>query len=149
MSLFVQLERYVGQYGGEGINHEDQTFTGEFVLSKSINSFSISFKATGAKGELYHEERTTIALSTNEKPGLWSVNTNNPVMLQHDFRREVSEPGVKKIIFGFGDTETLSSFREEITLEMYENGDLGYRYSWGMPGGEFRDRSGLRMVKKP
>jgi hypothetical protein len=148
MSIFERLERFVGKYSGEGLNHEGQPFIGEFSLSKSISSYCVHFKANGLNGDLYHEEQTTIALQPNQKPALWSVNTNNPMMLQHELRRELQESEMLKIVFGFGDLNIAQSFREEITLELHSNGDIGYRYSWGMPGGEFRERSGVRLIKQ-
>lgn len=102
MTELALLENFVGKYKGEGINHESQKFVGELTLSKSINSFLLHFKATGIDGEIYHEEQTTIALHPHQKLGLWSVNTNNPVMLQHELRRQTNEGEATKLIFGFG-----------------------------------------------
>jgi hypothetical protein len=33
----------------------------------------------------------------------------------------------------------------EIAIDLHPGGDLGYRFAWGLPGGEFAPRSGVRM----
>ncbi len=147
-SVFDQIEKYLGTYKGEGINHEQQPFVGELSLTKSIGSFALHFKATGKDGALYHEERTTIALAPNEKLALWSVNTNNPFMIQHDFKKSSLVNGVTSFVFGFNDPATTQAFREEITLELGPNGALGYKYAWGMPGEEFKPRSSVTMLRQ-
>ncbi len=48
--------------------------------------------------------------------------------------------------FGFNTPSDRSTFREEITLDLWPNQELSYTYSWGMPGGEFKERSGVRMA---
>jgi ribosomal protein S8 len=109
-ATFDQLEKYIGSYSGQGINHEHQPFTGELVLKKGINSISIHYKAIGKDGQLYHEEHTVIALDINKNLGLWSVNTNNPVMLHHTCVKNEVASGATEIIFGFGKKEMKQSF---------------------------------------
>jgi hypothetical protein len=47
-------------------------------------------------------------------------------------------PNTKDIlIFGFGERDSMCDFREELTIELWDNGDLSYNYFWGMPNGEF------------
>ena len=147
-SVFSDLEKYVGFYRGDGINHEQQPFTGELSLSKSIGGFNLTFRATGKDQTLYHEENTTIALSPNEKIALWSVNTNNPFMLQHDLRKDETQKDKVILVFGFNDPGNTQAFREEIKMELHADGQFGYHYSWGMPGGEFKPRSGVTMQKE-
>jgi hypothetical protein len=148
ISTFKQLEKYIGSYSGQGINHENQKFTGELSLTKGINNYIIHYKATGKDGELYHEEQTTIALDLSQKLGLWSVNTNNPVMLQHTLVKNELTDQTNTLIFAFGDKENKNGFREEIAFELNADGTIGYNYSWGMPHGDFDVRSKSLMSKE-
>lgn len=55
-------------------------------------------------------------------------------------KQETTEHG-QKFIFGFGNVDDQNTFREEIHLELLENG-LRYTYFCGMPDGDFAERSG-------
>ena len=52
-------------------------------------------------------------------------------------------------VFAFGERSRTHEFREEITVELYPNGSIGYKYAWGMSGGSFADRSGAVMTILP
>jgi hypothetical protein len=147
-SVFKKLESFCGTFRGEGINHEKQSFHGELTLSRGITCFNLHFKATGLDSTVYHEEQTTIALNAQEKLSLWSVNTNNPCMLEHPLRSMGESDGSTWIVFGFGNVHDTHTFREEIKLELLADFKLGYHYAWGLPGGNFEQRSGLRMARK-
>ena len=66
-------------------------------------------------------------------------------MLEHRFATEENGGEKTTLVFRYGDLEKRSTFREEVRIDLFEGGDLGYRYAWGMPEGEFRDRSRVRM----
>ncbi len=38
-----------------------------------------------------------------------------------------------------------SRFRSRIRLVLLADDQVGYRHAWGLPGGTFAERSGLRM----
>lgn len=140
-----------GQYSGNGVNHDKEEFKGEFSITPIIggNGVEIQFTATGNDGTIFHTEKTTVALSQDETPKLWSLNSNAPFMFQHELRKTESiDNGGTRLTFGFNDPENSEVFREEIHLELYENGKIGYHYYWGMPGGDFAYRSGLKMSKR-
>jgi len=148
--IIGELCKREGRYLGRGINHDKENFEGEFVVNPIINGHGveIEFKATGDDGTVYHTEKTTLALSHDDKPYLWSINSNAPYVFQHELRRNEKFDGNNtKLIFGFNDSDNKDIFREEIQLELYENGEIGYHYYWGMPGGDFAYRSGLKMKK--
>ena len=142
-----------GEYVGEGTNHEDQSFVGLLKIFPVVkdHGVSISFTATGLDGKLFHQEQSLIAPSISEKLCLWNLNTNIPGLVEHEFRRAENLVGADhSFVFGFGTPTATSSFREEIAIDLWQNGDISYRYSWGMPGGSFEARSAVRMqVKKP
>src|SRR6185437_7576325 len=129
---------------GEGINHEGQPFTGRLTLSPLLDGcgFSIEFIATGRDGTVYHQEESMIAPSLDEKLTLWNFNTNMPGLVPHELRTAAIKPGAKlSLIFGFNPSDDAKSFREEVALDVWSDSELSYTYSWGLPGGEFKERS--------
>lgn len=50
-------------------------------------------------------------------------------------------------VFGFNQPNDTNAFREEVAVDIWSNGEMSYTYSWGMPGGEFKERSGVRMTR--
>lgn len=145
-----ELAKLQGEYRGTGINHERREFTGLFGLAPIVGGrgLSLEFRATGADGTVFHDEHSFIGPTFAGSTALWVISNNHPAVIQHDLRRVEPLPtGGSTLVFGINDPLDKKSFREEIALDLHSNGDLGYRYSWGMPGGEFAERSGLRMVR--
>lgn len=148
-ALLSQLNEVTGTYMGEGINHEGQAFTGRLKLKSLLGGrgFQLMFSATGKDGTLYHKEESTIAPSIEENLTLWNFNTNTPGLVPHELRRSEAKPGaMASLVFGFGNQADRSAFREEIALDIWDKGNLSYTYSWGLPGGDFQERSGVRMT---
>lgn len=146
--FFSDLSNACGLYKGQGLNHENQTFTGEFNLKSLLGGkgFSIRFTARGADGSIFHREESTIAPAMTEKLTLWNFNSNTPALIAHELRSTNLKPNCKAcFIFGFNDVNDMNSFREEVALDIWNNGDVSYTYSWAMPGQEFKERSGVRM----
>jgi len=149
---FEALKKASGTYEGEGINHEGQSFRGKFSLKPILGGrgFAINFSATGKDGTVYHQEESTVAPAMSEKLTLWNFNTNMPCILAHELRStESRKNSAHRLVFGFNQASDAKAFREEIAIDIWDNGDLSYTYSWGMPGGEFKERSGVRMTRKP
>lgn len=147
-NLISKLKEHTGFYSGRGINHEEQPFTGTLAISEIVGGvgISIAFKAVGEDGTIYHEELSTIAPDLTGKIGLYNLDSNMPGLVHHILLRdEENGSGGRKAIFSFGQRSDVQSFREEITLETIDRDSIEYRYAWGMPGGEFADRSGAVM----
>lgn len=144
------LNSRAGEYEGRGVNHEGQPFKGRLSLRPIVENkgVSLAFTAIGLEGAVYHHEQSLISMNIAEKLCLWNLNTNIPGLLEHTYRRE--EPLNEGIshVFGFGDPADKNSFREEIGIDLWKNGEISYRYLWGMPGGEFAPRSSVRMKRK-
>ncbi|HVZ40709.1 MAG TPA: hypothetical protein VHI13_15625 [Candidatus Kapabacteria bacterium] len=135
-----------GTYSGPGINHEEAAFTGLMTLAAGEGYVALEFSAVGADGTLYHREESRIE-SRDGTSVLIVRSSNHPSAMEHELRyTERTFAGARTYVFGHGDTEERDTFREEITLTFHENGDIGYDYAWGMPGGEFADRSSARMA---
>lgn len=136
-----------GRYMGEGVNHEGQPFNGALELRSLLGqrAFGLSFSARGAGGEDYHQEETILGPGPQGELCLVSVNTNDPLLRTYALVRDETHEETRRLVFGWGRPEERETFRCQISLEVYPNGDLGYRYAWGLPGGGFADRSGVRM----
>lgn len=138
-----------GAFGGDGINHEGQTFRGEIVIAPVIGArgVAIDFRATGLDGTLHHEEHSLVAPALDGILTHWLFCSNLPAMAPHSLRGCDRDSDRVTIRFGLNDPEDLTLFREEIAIDLWENGDVGYRYAWGMPGAPYGDRSALRMSR--
>ena len=91
---------------------------------------------------------STIAPTLGEKLVMNNLNTNMPGMCPHVFKSRRAELGAKDgLVFAHNDPGQTDLFREEICLAFYANGDLSYRYSWGMQGGDFGFRSSARLKR--
>lgn len=136
-----------GRYMGEGVNHENQPFTGTLELRSVLGglAWAFAFSAAGAGGAAFHEEESLLAASPSGAPCLVSVSTNDPLVRTYDLRRDETEGEVRRLTFGWGQPEAKTTYRCQITLELYPNDDLGYRFAWGMPGEAFAERSGVRL----
>lgn len=161
--LSILINR-AGVYRGSGVNHDNKDFNAELELKNVVNDkgVTIRYKAIGTDGVefnkattlynidtiLYNEECTLICYDCDNKLSLWTLNNNIGTMARFDLRRHRAVSSKHHIfIFGFGDVEDDTVFREEITIELWENGDLSYNYSWGESGGLFLARSTVKMKK--
>lgn len=161
LSIFQKFE---GHYRGNGINHENKEFTGNLELKSIVNKkgIAITYKAIGNDGIefnkettlynkdtiFYNEEYAIICYDCDNKLTLWTLNSSIGTMAKFDLRRQRQASSKHFIfIFGFGDIADDTIFREEITIELWENGDLSYNYSWGEAGGLFLSRFTLRLKK--
>ncbi len=146
-----QLNEMVGTYVGDGINHEGLPFVGRLQIVNLLDGrgFNLKFTATGKGGKVYHQEESMIAPSIQEKLTLWNLNTNTPGLVPHELRRSETKAGAQlSLVFGFNLPADKNTFREEVALDIWDKKSLSYTYAWGLPGGEFQERSGVRMIKQ-
>jgi hypothetical protein len=141
------LANLQGKFIGEGINHEGQKFTGEFIATPIENKsgLAFSFKATGRNNEIYHAESSLIGKSMSGQEALWVLSSNHPGVFERKLKSKEEYANGTRYIFGFGNPEDKNSFREEILIE-HEQNSIKYVYYWGMPGGDFAERSGYKMI---
>ena len=75
------------------------------------------------------------------------LGSNQPGVLEHSYFESQSNPGAERTLcFRHGSQHETNSFRETISIDLWKNGDLSYNYAWGIPGGEFQERSSVRML---
>lgn len=147
--VFKSLFGHAGSYEGYGINHEGQKFRGTLNMIPQFEGkgLSIDFCATGDDGTVYHKEHSILGITPFETLSLWVLSSNHPGVVEHQCFEDKPAPGTQATLsFRCGDFGSTSSFREVISLDLWPNGDVSYRYSWGMPGGKFKERSTVKMI---
>lgn len=146
---FLNLLSKQGIFVGKGRNHENQPFTGTLTLTSILSGrgIQIQFEAKGNDGTVYHSEHSLISFADDEKLHMWNLNSNVPCVLQHKFDRVDKVTEGTAYIFSYNNKDNLKVFREEIAFEIFDDGQIGYRYSWGMPGQHFAPRSGLKLTQ--
>ena len=144
--MIEKLKSMKKKFIGEGINHEDQPFKASFeIYDKSeINGLSFVFEAKGNDGQPFHLESSLVGKNMRGETCLWVLSSNHPGVFERPLRSEIKTSQGHQFIFGFGNKEDRNSFREEIHIELNEN-TIRYVYFWGMPGGDFAERSGCQM----
>lgn len=138
-----------GTYEGFGINHEGQRFKGALILTPRVErkGVSLDFSATGDDGAVFHKEHSLVGLTPRETASLWVLSNNHPGVVEHQLVESEAIAGVEwSLCFAFGDQSDRNAFRETITIDLWASGEISYRYAWGMPGGEFAERSSVKMV---
>ncbi|HKN01756.1 MAG TPA: hypothetical protein VJX23_14660 [Candidatus Binataceae bacterium] len=175
-NIIEEFASFAGRYEGEGIDHTGSKFNWIVTLVPVVGDLAVAILgfATACDGSTLLEEHSIIATLRAGRIAMWTINSNGRSMWQLDLRRivgprdawffdddsaralalaektEAPAPDSPRThVFAMGDPADLKSHRIEITIELFPDGDLGYRYAWGQPGGEFADRwsARLRRVK--
>lgn len=149
MSDFLKiLKEYLGCYQGQGINHEGEKFDGIFELTEVAQGagYQIKFQAKSLDLKtVFHSEVSTLSATMNGGFSLFNLNSNTPFMCEHKLVTNEIKDACLQLKFRFGNIEDNNSFREEISLEA-TNKTISYGYSWGLPGGNFAERSKVTLI---
>ena len=143
MTVLEALTSGPSQYVGSGINHEAERFLGTLQVQPLLGGIAVllHYEARLNSGEIVHRESTLLAPEMNGTLSLWPVMSELPGVLPH---RAIVQ-GKAAATFSSGSREDSSSFREEITISISDDGSLTYAHAWGMPGGEFAERSSCTL----
>ena len=149
MNLLGVLAAGPKAFCGEGVNHENESFIGELNVQslEGGQAVLLRYTATLMSGSVVHSETTLLGTGPDGKLCLWPVMSELPVVLPHTEVMNTSEPGKYTLaVFGSGPREDSANFREEISIHVSSDGSLVYAHAWGLPGGNFEDRSSCSMV---
>ena len=150
-SLLSALIARAGEYVGSGVNHKNEPFVGTLRVEPLINDSAalLHYSAVGTDGSPLHSEATLLA---NSPSGLclWPVMQELPVVLPHlATDRSLPLPGgAIGCVFSSGERDRTTEFREELTITLYVDGTLVYAHAWGLPGGDFGERSSCAMRRR-
>jgi hypothetical protein len=149
MNILGALAAGPKSFRGHGVNEENEAFAGELNVAvlEDGRAVMLGYTATLATGKIVHTESTLLAIGPNRKLCLWPVMSELPVVLPHEEIAAMAEPPFTvTAVFASGPRGDTSAFREEITVQLNQDGSLIYAHAWGLPGGAFRDRSSCSMV---
>ena len=143
MNVIASISEASGKYRGTGVNHDNEDFVGSLEVIKVLDGkgVEILFTARGNDGSYFHQEKTIISTDFDGNVKMWNLNSNSPGMALLELRS--TDNG---FVFGLGQKEDMNSFREEVKIELAKD-SFAYHYSWGLPGGEYKYRSGLLMMR--
>ncbi|MES2994204.1 MAG: hypothetical protein V4844_22470 [Pseudomonadota bacterium] len=136
-------------FRGDGVNEAGEAFVGELRVQdlKSGRAALLSYVAAIADGTVVHTESTLLGAGPDGKLCLWPVMSEIPVVLRHvELTTRSGAGGAVTTVFGSGQRDDTTSFREEITISVGADRSLVYAHAWGLPGGAFDDRSSCRMM---
>jgi hypothetical protein len=149
MNLLTILLSNSRGFVGQGVNHEGEAFRGVLEVQPLVNNSALMlhYTATRTDGMHLHKEAMLLASDTEGKLCLWPVMEELPFVLPHiEVSNTRDSDGTLVVVFSSGPRQDVEAFREEITIEIGPTGGLRYAHSWGMPGGEFAQRSSCDMV---
>jgi hypothetical protein len=101
------------------------------------NAVAATFVATGPTGEVFHDEHAIVAPTPDGVVTYHPVSNNLPFLLPH---ASAGEADGDEMVFASGDLASTAGFRETIAIGLGAD-SVEYTYSWGMPGGDFAERS--------
>jgi len=143
MTILEALASGPSVYVGSGTNHDAERFAGSLEVQPLLGGIAVllHYEAKLSSGEVVHAESTLLAPDMNGTLSLWPVMSELPGVLPH---RAIVQSNAAAT-FSSGSRGDSSSFREEITISISDDGSLTYAHAWGMPGGEFAERSSCTL----
>lgn len=137
-----------GQFIGEGINHDNQSFEAKFIATQTagVKGVAFRFEARGKDQTAFHLESSLLGHNMKGELALWVMSSNHPGIFERPLKATNKTKDGIEFIFAFGDKDNRNVFREEILLVIHPS-SVRYMYSWGMPGGDFAERSGCTMKR--
>ena len=149
MNILTSLVSGPIAFSGKGVNEENEAFVGKLSIQvlEGGRAALLSYVATLGTGKIVHTESSLLGTGPTGRLCLWPVMSEVPVILPHaEITTEIGPIGEVKTIFGSGPRSESASFREEITIQINSDRSLIYSHAWGLPGGDFEDRSSYHMV---
>lgn len=136
----------IGTFEGQGVNHENQSFLGSMNVTYRIENvgISFSFKATGENKEVYHEEMAIVGDGPNNSLQLTAISNNTGIILNYVLANSDSHI----LVFQYGDLENENEFRERRIINVHNKSEISYSFWWGLPSGDFQERSSVRMKRR-
>jgi hypothetical protein len=135
-------------FTGEGINHEGERFIGQLQVQPLVEGTAVllSYIAKLPDGSVVHEEASLVGRQQDGTLCLWPVMSELPAVCPHKQKSQSSGEQTETVVFAFGERDERDSFREEISISVSQTGTLTYAHAWGLPGGEFADRSSCLLL---
>ena len=147
--LLRLLDERAGQYAGEGMSEDGAILRGKLgIVPLQEGGFLLRYIALGLDGAPRHREQSALKVAPDGELLLLVESMAQPGMREHRFHREEAADGsFRAFVFGYGEPLDRDAFRQEIAIDIWSDGDVGYRHAWGLPGEELASRAGVRMQR--
>ena len=129
---------------GAGVNHAGEHFVGRLDLAPLVGGHAVlmHYHATRDDGEHLHREATLLGRLPDGRLCLWPVMEELPFVLAHPALPGAQrDDGTLEVVFASAARDAVTTFREEITLQLAPHGAITYAHAWGMPNEAFAARS--------
>lgn len=139
-----------GRYSGSGVNHVGEAFTADLELQQLTgnNAALLQYVATRSDGKHLHAETALVSCDEHGDICLWPAMEEMPNLLVHRMvAQERASDESTRLVFASGPRDDRTAFREEVAIEIRNKRIVGYRHSWGLPGGDFDERSWCRFTE--
>jgi hypothetical protein len=140
-----------GRYRGRGIEVDGTEFDGTLTVGAIAAGAAVTLDVRiDQAGEPPYHEHGVLARGEDGTAQYVAVSSNAPFHRTFGLRRTERVDGCARAVFGWGGTpEPTTGFREEITVTVHDDGDLGLGWAWGAPGEPFGPRSAVRLRPDP
>jgi hypothetical protein len=146
-ALLDLLHQLPGVYRGRGVD----VATGEFEAAMTVRSAAAGAAVileTAVGGAEPYAELGVLARGESGAIQYVVVTSGAPFHRVFAPRGASREADCVQAVFGWGDSSDPATFREQITVRIYADGDLGLAWAWGVPGDEFAPRSEVRLTRE-
>jgi hypothetical protein len=151
LALLGLLGRLPGSYAGRGTDVADGEFDATATVAAVAGGAAVRLSVAIA-GPPPYAEHGLLGRGESGAPQYVTVSTNAPFLRVFALRRTETGAtgtgvGYARAVFGWGGpVEHEAGFREEFTVTVHADGDLGLAWAWGQPGDKFAPRSGVRLT---
>lgn len=147
-----------GTYLGRGADAEGTMFFAELELERGASGHNLRYRYRATRvdaDEVLHDEDGILGVGIDGQLTLFAASSQYRHMFPRRLTRVELEPtGVAdeapttRLVFAHNDPADRGAFRDEIAFELRPGGvTFGYRYAWGLPGGDLALRAAVTMTR--
>jgi len=152
VDLLRLLSARAGQFRGGGADADGAQFGAALTVSAVAGGAAVALTVTETDpaGRSRYGEHGVLAAGEDGTLRYCAVSSGAPFHRVFALRRTGSADGRALAVFGWGGPPELTAgFREEVTLLVYADGDIGLGWAYGVPGEPFAPRSAARLSPAP
>ena len=139
-----ELRWLLGEFRGQGTNHEGQTFDGRLTVTPLVGTgLALAFIATSLQGDVFHQDQSWLAPKPDGALGFWTISNNLPMVLEH----QVDLTADLVLAKAGGPTDDQTTLRHHCQLKKTDDG-VHLQFFWGIPGHDFGPRSSVSMSQQ-
>lgn len=142
-----RLMAVAGTYGGQGVDTHVGPVHGELELVplRAANGVMLRYSAFGRDGTKVHDQIGWVA-PDGDAVSLWSVGERGRVLRKLAQRFDDASAGSDHTVsFACGDPSDSTQWRAVTALDLYGDGSIGLRLTWGEPGQPGASHAMVRM----